>query len=159
MESSLNHFQTLEIWKDCHMILFLFMLVKVFELAFVWYRSIPSSAQTNYLRRRNALILSWLEEYSLDRLSLFRPRGTKFTKKEPYGVFFKCFLDSLNLKSLSRFPSPRRENKSMGRISLLYVLFKLQKYEKPIEHTFCPSSTKIHEKETIEYFFLLFDTC
>ena len=47
MEFSLNHFQTPKNWKDCRAILFLFTLVKVSELAFVWYRSIPSSAQTN----------------------------------------------------------------------------------------------------------------
>lgn len=46
-------------------------------------------------------------------------------KKEPLGVLFMCLLDSLKLKIPSRSPSPRRENKSMGRISLLYVLFRL----------------------------------
>ena len=79
-------------------------------------------------------------------------------KKEPFGVFFMRFLDSLKFKIPSRLPSPKRENKSMGRISLLYVLFRLRKYEKPIEHIFRPGSVKIHGKETIEYFFLLFDT-
>ena len=66
------------------------------------------------------------------------------------------FLDSLKLKSPSHLPSLRCKNKSMGRISLLYVLFKLWKCENPIEHTFCPGLKKIHGKDTIKYFFSLF---
>ena len=51
MEFSLTHFQTPKNWSDCRAILFLFMLVKLFELTFVWYRSILLRPRwTNYAK-------------------------------------------------------------------------------------------------------------